>query len=528
MNLWPHQSRAISSVYDALDAGTRRICLQSPTGGGKTLCVQVIAQAVLERGCQVALYSNRRFLIDQLSERLTEAGLYHGIRAAGEDEDPDCRLQICSMATEVSRVSKRGWRDIHAGSPGDLAIIDEGHLHTGPEACKIRQRHIDGGAATLDVTATPFDLADVCDLLIQAGTMSELRECGALVPAHHFGPDEPDFAAWKKQKAAYARMQARLNSGEGLSERDASAVIMVPGIFGRVWEWFNRLNPDRGPTILFGPDVKGSLWFAEQFAAKGIKAAHIDGQDVWIDGELHRTSPDLRREVLRLSEAGEITVICNRYVMREGIDCPWLRHGIFATVFGLQSYIQSGGRLLRKAPGKDSVTIQDHGGNWWRHGSLNVDRVWQLELTQAMASGLRADRIRQRKEREPIRCPECGEIVSRDRCVCGYDFRGKKISRPVVSTDGQLRELTGNIFKPRAVMKSEAGPELWRKMYWRSRTKKGARTFAAAFALFAYENQWQWPSREWPFMPLEDLDVFRLVADVPMERLRQQEAIAHS
>jgi len=60
---------------------------------------------------------------------------------------------------------------------------------------------------------------------------------------------------------------------------------------------------------------------------------------------------------------------------------------------------------------------------------------------------------------------------------------------------------------------------LWEKMHWRSRTEKGARTFAAAEALFAMENFWRWPSRDWPFMPRNPLDFYRMVADVSMDRL---------
>jgi hypothetical protein len=56
-------------------------------------------------------------------------------------------------------------------------------------------------------------------------------------------------------------------------------------------------------------------------------------------------------------------------------------------------------------------------------------------------------------------------------------------------------------------------------MYWRSRTEKGRRTFRQALALFARENRYQWPSWEWPFMPLDHDDQFNYVADVPMDRL---------
>src|SRR5207302_733945 len=127
-------------------------------------------------------------------------------------------------------------------------------------------------------------------------------------------------------------------------DSDAGRVRLI----GRVWEWFEKINPEHKPTILFAPSVQGSLWFAEQFIKKGVPAAHIDGEEVFVDGQVYRTGKSVREDVLGRSRDGRIGVLCNRFVLREGIDAPWLCHGIFATVFGsLQSYLQSGGRLLR-------------------------------------------------------------------------------------------------------------------------------------------------------------------------------------
>jgi superfamily II DNA or RNA helicase len=331
--------------------------------------------------------------------------------------------------------------------------------------------------------------------------------------AHHFGPDEPDMKALKG-----------VREGEDLTERQQRTAMKRPGLFGRVWASFQTLNPETRPTILFAPGVPESIWFAEQFTAKGIRAAHLDGQHVWIDGELHPTTRELRQEILAESRKGRVHVLCNRFVLREGIDCPWLAHAIFATVFGsLQSYLQSGGRLLRAFPGLDHVTVQDHGGNWWRHGSLNADRLWSLDDTASSVYGLRAERLRSGKSNEPRRCPYCSRIITRRNCFCGYIVpEGAKRSRPVVTEDGSLTEMVGDIFAPRSVCKRPDGPKLWEKMYHRSCTKKGDRTFNAAMALFAMENNWQWPSREWPLMPREDVDLFRHVADVPRERLIQR------
>lgn len=525
MNPWDHQTKGVDAVLAAIGRGVRRIALTSPTGGGKTRMMEMLVQATISQGGTALLYTNRKMLVDQTSGAMNAAGIRHGILAAGYDRSPGLPFQIASIQTEHSRAIKRQERDLFRAN---LVLVDEGHLHAGPTSRTILERHHEQGAAYVLVTATPFGLDAACDELIVAGTPSELRACGALIPALHHAPDEPDMRRFKK-----------LREGEDLSEKQNKEAIMRPGIWGRVWDWFERLNPDHKPTILFAPGVAESIWFAQQFTANGCRAAHIDGQDVWLDGRLHSTSRALRQEVLEGSKDGSIVVLCNRFVLREGIDAPWLAHGILACVFGgLQSYLQSGGRLLRKAPGKDCVTIQDHGGAWHRHGSLNADREWHLSLTEQSAYDLRADGLRNKtcrkcgaptngaaicpacytpNEKPPACCPICRAILTGRVCRCGY--AGDKRARQVVQADGSLREMTCDVFRPRRISTKPNGAQLWERMYHRSRTKAGDRTFRAAAALFAAENEWGYPDPAWPFMPTDPMDWSRKVADVPLERL---------
>jgi superfamily II DNA or RNA helicase len=394
--------------------------------------------------------------------------------------------------------------------------------------------HFEAGATIVGFTATPLGLGDLYDTLIVAGTPSELRACGALVWADHFGPDEPDLRHVKK-----------LRIGEDLSENEQRAVmgaadsLQIQQLFGRVVHSFEELNPERKPSILFAPGVPESIWFAREFARAGIKAAHIDGENIWVDGELYRTSRDLRRQVLDDLKCGRIAILCNRFVLREGVDAPWLAHGIFATVFGsLQSYLQAGGRLLRACPGLKTVTIQDHGGNWHRHGDLNADRIWKLEYTGSIVSRLREDRLRTKKcrqcgaplglgfqcmkcgannEREPIRCPECSRIINGFKCKCGCEIRPGYHSRPVVQVDGSLMELRGDIYLPRRISRQPDAVKRWKRCYYRA--KNSDMTFAQAEALYAKENGWCYPPRNLPLMPQNELDWFRRVKDVPRERL---------
>jgi len=447
-----------------------------------------------------SVYTNRRMLLTQTSDNMD---IDHGIRAAGHKNESYHRVQVAMMQSEFVGLDKKPWHN------ADVVLIDEAHLQRGNSAEAVLNRHRQNEATLIGFSATPIDLGHMYDTLIQAGTTSELRECGALVKALHYAPDEPDL-----------KRIGRVALGEDLSESQNVKAIMVHGVFGRVLKHYQRLNPEQKPTILFAPGVKESIWFAEQFNAAGIRSAHIDGENCWIDGQLHQTTDGLRKEIGEGSKDGSIKVVCNRFVLREGIDWPWIEHGIFATIFGsLQSYLQSGGRELRASPstGKTHCIIQDHGGNYWRHGSLNADREWDLTYTAAMYAGQWEDKCRGGKE--PFRCPKCTQVLASLKCPCGFVLDIKQRSRPVVQADGSLIEMRGEIFKPiKYADPVEQTQKDWQKMYYRA--KNGNMTFRQAFALFAAEHNWRYPPLDIPLMPKMRVLDFSRVADVPRSELR--------
>lgn len=500
---WDHQISGVGGVRGSIARGYNRICLTSPTGMGKTTMVADLIEGWLGEEHLVSLYTNRNLLRDQISDNLRKHGLDHGTRAAGHGHT-DNPFQVSSIQTEVRRLKKDPEWKLH---PATRVVVDEGHLFGGDTYRAVLDRHVQEGGVYVLVTATPIGLGSVCDDLVVAGNNTQGRACGALVPAVHYGCDEPDLR----------KIRNKIIEGEDIPSTEVRKVMMVPGIFARVLEWYGKLNPDRRPAILFAPDVASSIWFAEQFHEAGISAAHIDGTDVWIDGELMKSTSELRQQILDGSRDGRIKVITNRFVLREGIDAPWLVHGIFATVFGaLQSLLQSGGRLLRAMSGKDSAIIQDHGGNWWRHGSLNADREWDLGLTGPMISGLRAERLRAKQDHEPARCPQCSKILMGAKCSCGFTLGGKR-SRMVFEADGSLREMAGDVFKPRVVKLKPDTEKLWKTAYFRARN--GNMTFRQARGLFIQENGYA-PPETIALMPTTQLDWFRKVKEVPRTELR--------
>lgn len=505
---WPHQQYAIDEVPRLIDLGHRRICVTAPTGAGKSFIICCLIEWAVENNWLVALYTNRKLLIEQLRRTLSSRGITYGVRASGHPDERNLQVQISSLPTERARVLNSQKWVVHGHGERVLAIVDEAHLNKSDTAQAILQMHQDHGGVHVGFTATPIDLGHLYDNLVVAGTPSELRRCGALVPAYHFGPDEPDMKNFKQN----------VKTGE-YSEGDIKKAIMTKCIFGRVMEYYERINQERRPTILFGPGVKESIWFAEQFHKEGVRAAHIDGNGIWVDGEYQRASIGERDEILKRVANGEIKVLCNRFVAREGLDIPELSHAILATVFGsLQSYLQSVGRILRACLGKDKATIQDHGGHWHRHGSVNMDRHWELDITENIIHGERVDDFREKKQAEPIMCSECGLIRSSGPVCpqCGHE--STKRSRIVIQQDGTLHEHTGDIYKPRRVLMKHNTQKLWESTYYRAKKSRNGMTFRQAEGLFVYENHY-WPPRDLPFMPKNNRDWFRKVKDVPREEL---------
>lgn len=500
MNDWPHQTFAVEEVLRLAQSGRRRLCVTSPTGGGKSR----IMQRLIERHKRAVVYTNRIMLLEQLINVLDAAGLRPGVQASGYAPSFDAPHQVAMIQTVESRWAAS---DMHLHD-ADLVIVDERHNEKGERLQRVLEAHREAGALEVAFTATPIGLGGLYDELIQAGTTSELRRCGALVPANTFAPDEPDPRAYKSKTV------------KGILQfRDELREVMLKVIFGRVIEHYRRLNPERRPAILFAPGVEESRWFAEEFNRAGIPWSHIDGERISINGVEMNATRENRERLKEASISGETCGVSNRFVMREGIDWPHLWHGIFACTFGsISSYMQAGGRLLRNHPSLDgSVVIQDHGGNFWRHDSLNADRIWSLDDTEAKLRERHADVFRTKAKPEPIVCPKCQKVrASGPVCQsCQFSYKGHR--RIVVQTDGTLREVRGDIYRPRPVSTDPEDWKAWKACVFRCRNSN--RTFNQARALFQRENHGRVPGPDFPLMPNNQADWYSKVADVPFSRL---------
>jgi superfamily II DNA or RNA helicase len=422
MELWENQKRALAGLDDAEARGVMSAIVTAPTGGGKTEIMAQRARITRERGKRTLLFTNRKLLTSQAAKTMGRAGLNYGVYAAGWDQAVLQEIQVVSLQTLHRRIAsgKAAW------PPADEVIIDEAHSCKGPMARAIIAHYKEQNAFIWGATATPVNLKGLYEEIIVAGTKAELRQAGALVPCTVFAPDEPDLRGVKKTKVGEYDLGGQIQR------------IMRTICFGDVFAHWKRLNPNGLPTILWAPGVAESRWFQKMFEHMGVRCAHIDAA----------TSDEEREQIFSDNEIGHTPVITSMGICREGVDLPWLYHGILVQpCLFLSTYLQIVGRLLRAYDGKTKAILQDHAGAWWRHGSPNADHQWRLGKNDRELAGERQLAFEYGDIREPIRCPRCSGIrMSGPRCPhCGYEHT--KSVRAVRMDDGSLTQKEGNAHK---------------------------------------------------------------------------------
>lgn len=507
-DLPPHwyQKNAVIEARKAIADG-EHLCITSPTGSGKTEIYKAIIRHGVNEGKRVILYTNRVMLTDQVVRTFDKVNLDHGVIAATHpDRMATLRdVQVASMHTVHSRVTKERMELPQA----DVVIVDEAHAQSAGMFHLNLNRHKEAGATIIGITATPVGLSHIYDRLYQAATTSQCRSEGRLIPAMMFAPSELDCS-----KIGTTR------TGE-FNRAEIAREMRVMNIVAHVYTDWKALNPDARPFIGYAPGVAEAKWFVDEFAARGVRTASVDGEDIYVDGQIFESDQATRSEIIEECRTGKIAGLWNRFVFREAIDLPWMYQCILATPIGLlQSYIQVVGRVLRSCAGMDKVLVTDHGGNYWRHKySPNDDIDWSHYFGSCAGDPTEEQKkaIEQDPMLQPIVCPKCKAVRRSGKVcpMCGEQSLGRK--RFVIQHDGQLKPVAGPVYKPPKVSTDPAVQKKWNSCYFRA--KNSQMTFNQAIAMFRRENDWKYPPSDLKKMPKYEADYGRKVRHVPYEDL---------
>lgn len=519
--LHDYQQRTVDAVRRREAKGKFRCCLSAPTGSGKTL---IAADLLGDSDKRQILFTHRKTLFDQLARTLDAAAVPYGRLASGYKADPSKPVQLAMVQTATKRLEQL----LSNFEPFDRVLIDEFHCLGGPTWLYLFETLHSLGASIIGFSATPDDLGGRVDGVHQVVTVTELIQRGILTPPIVFGCGAPDLEALDRLK--------RQANGE-YSPADINKLVKPQVIFGQVLAHRRRLCPDNRPFFLFAHSVKASIWWAQHLTLNGCKTAHIDGDDVWVDGAFYKSDTAARTDVFARLEGGDLEGCSNRFVMREGVDVPAVGHIIVTAPVALRrTWVQMCGRGMRaynknnyhKGPllyDKQSLIVQDHSGSCLLHPELDSDEPFDWTLPSGVAERARIKDLRDEKIQEPITCPQCMNVrMAGDTCpYCGY--RSTKKCRFVIETNGQLKLVHGKLFKSRKISHKPGDEKLWEKSFWAAR-KNNQRTPEQVYAWIAYKNNWRWLRRDLPLMPREAWQWFIPCRDIPMDDLIPKEVTA--
>lgn len=247
----------------------------------------------------------------------------------------------------------------------DVIVVDEFH-HAAASTYErlldhVRPRHL------LGLTATP-ERADGLDVLRWFGgrICVELRlwdalEQGLLAPFHYFGiSDGTDLS------------RVSWTAGRGYDTAELTNLYTADHVWaGKVVEAVNRIvrSPHRMRALAFCVSIDHAGFMAERFREAGLEARAVTVNTPAAD----------RSAAIRDLADGAVQVLCTVDLFNEGVDIPtvdvvlMLRPTESATVF-----LQQLGRGLRKAPGKDVLTVLDFVGQ--QRKEFRFDRRFRAML----------------------------------------------------------------------------------------------------------------------------------------------------
>lgn len=329
MQLRDYQESALQQVRRELGQGHKSVLLVAPTGAGKGTIAAHVLRNTVARGGRALFLVHRGEILNDVRGRLAAAGLLDtAILKAGEPAQLGAPVQLASVQTLAARQ--------HVRPPATVVVWDEAHHAVADTYRQIREAYPD--AVHLGLTATPqradrSPLGDCFERLVVAATPRQLRDQGYLVPCDVRAAEPGDGLAMSPLEA-YQRW------GEGKR------------------------------AVVFCATVAESMAATKAFADAGVGAAHIDGA----------TPPAERAAALASLAEGTTRVVCNVFVLTEGVDIPSIEVCILAR--GCQAegtFLQMVGRVLRPAPGKERALLVDLRGVVWEHGLPYEDREYSLE-----------------------------------------------------------------------------------------------------------------------------------------------------
>jgi len=453
IDLRRYQEGDLARLRRAYALGAIAVVYQLPTGGGKTIVFAAILALAVLKGLRCAVLVHRRELVQQASDKLTLAGVPHGIIGAGLDRDHDAGVLVMSVQSAARRLDQLVNIDVR------LAVIDECHhavaaTYRAVLDCWPRAKRLGVSAtpARLDGKGLGIHAGGLFDALVIGTSVRALQADGYLARTRCFVP---------AQQINTAGLRTRRGDWEAAALAERASVVTGDAVA----EY--RKHADHAPAIAYGVTVVHAESIADAFRAAGYRSACVHG------GLNHRE----RDALIAGLGSGAIEVLTSCDLISEGLDVPDVRAVLLLRpTQSLVLAMQQIGRGMRPAPDKSHLVVLDFSSNVLRHGLPETERAWSLD-------GVRT-RPRGEAQAPGWRCQACGcfNSVGAETCEeCGA-ARPLPRRRTPMAIDGTLCEIDADHFQRITRLP-------YRTFLSKPRTERELRAYAQAHG---YKRGWVW------------------------------------
>ena len=365
----------------------RSVMLQMPTGTGKTvLLAEVIRRRLspdpsLNREgrsyCQVLIVAHRRELLEQIRQTVTSFGI----------DTNHVRVESIQKLSRLMSDGRSKMEDVPF-SPS-LVIIDEAH-HALAKTYRMLWDWWPE-AKFLGLTATPCRMngeafTDLFDVLLQSYSIQVFIDRGWLSDFDYVSA-APD----SKMLQMVASLGKRGADGD-YQQKEMATVMDVPESIAHLYDTYKEFVEGR-KGIVYAIDRQHGQHIADYYRKKGVRCQVIDS----------KTPAPERQQRVGDYKQGKLDVLVNVDIFGEGFDVPEVEFIQLARpTLSLSKYLQQVGRGMRRAEGKEAVSILDNVGLYQTFGLPTEERDWSM-----MFYGKMEGKGCQGGQQQPIVIREC-------------------------------------------------------------------------------------------------------------------------
>ncbi|MBD1227694.1 DEAD/DEAH box helicase [Xenorhabdus griffiniae] len=374
----------------------RTFMVYSPTGSGKTGLAAFITDGYVSRGMRVMFCVPYTILVDQTAKKFAEYGL-PGDEIAfvwrdHPNQDPSKLIQIASADTLIRR-----------DFPEDISllVIDEAHLKRKKILEEITRLTTETDCKVIGLSGTPFSpfLGHYYQKLIKPTTIKELIQRGDLSAYEFYAPTKPDLTGVKSSSSA--------EYGSDYKEDEIAEIMCGADLVGDVVSSWLKLGENQ-PTICFCVNVSHANFITVEFNRAGVNAEVMTAN----------TPHDERDLIIHRFEQGATKIIVNVGVLVAGFDSD-VRCIIYARPTKSEiRWLQTIGRGLRIAEGKNRCIILDHSGSVHRLGYPDDIEYDELPNKNDGMKTRSSYREQEKREKLPKECTSCHYMKPAGVYVC--------------------------------------------------------------------------------------------------------------